>query len=149
MVELELDAVNAGQHRRPLAPRIGGVPLPQIIHHATPGQRTMDTPIEAAPAAVKPREPAGEEPAAEKPAELLLDEPRQRVPFVGAGGFGPEGLKVIPDHLIQHAVLGRLRGVVWGSDPCRFLRVRRARRSQNLRRACATSRRGRQRSGSP
>ena len=55
---------------------------------------------------MKPREPAGEKPATEKPAELLIDEPRQRVPFVDAGGFGPERLEVIPDHLIQHACPG-------------------------------------------
>ena len=70
--------------------------------------------IEPAPAAVKPGEAAREEAAAEKPAELLLDEPRQRVPFVDAGGVGPERLEMIADHLIQHALRGRLRRVVWG-----------------------------------
>src|SRR2546428_3669069 len=70
--------------------------------------------IEPAPAAVKPGEPAREEAASEKPVELLLDEPRQRASFVHPAGFGPERPEMIADHLIQHALPGRLRRLIRG-----------------------------------
>jgi hypothetical protein len=60
---------------------------------------------------VKAREPAGEEPAAQEPAKLLLDESRQAVPFVDAGGLGAERLDVIAHHLIEHASGRGLRHV--------------------------------------
>jgi hypothetical protein len=62
--------------------------------------------IQAAPAAVKPGEPARQKPTAQESAKLLLDEPRQRVPFVDTCGRGAERLVMIADHLIQHTVRG-------------------------------------------
>ena len=70
--------------------------------------------IEPALSTAKPREPAGEEAAAEKPPELLLDKPRQGVALIDASRLGPERLEVIADHLMEHALRGRLRRVVWG-----------------------------------
>jgi hypothetical protein len=60
---------------------------------------------------MKPSKPTSKEPAAQKCAELLLDEPRQRVPLVDPRRLGPERPEVIAYHLVQRALCGKLRPV--------------------------------------
>src|SRR5688572_14650479 len=93
-----------------------------LSHPPTATARTDRTPltgkrheaVEPAPAALKPREATRGVSAAQEVPELLLDEPRQRVPLVGACRLGAERLEMIADDLIQHALGRRLRAVVRG-----------------------------------
>ena len=60
-----------------------------------------DQPVEAAVAAAKPREPAGEPATPKKITKFLLDEAGQPFPVAQAGGLRAKGLEVIADDLIE------------------------------------------------
>jgi hypothetical protein len=77
--------------------------------HRTPFAREGDQAIEAARRAPKPREAGCQSTTAEKVAELLFDEPRQAFAVAQVGGGRAEGLEVIADDLVQHALRRRPR----------------------------------------
>ena len=71
--------------------------------------RKRDEPVEAAVAAVKSREPAGQPPALQKVSELLLDEAGQPFTVAQAGGLRAKGLEVLAHDLVERM----LRGTPW------------------------------------
>jgi len=68
-------------------------------------------PVEAAVAAAKPREPAGERATPQKVPELLLDEPRQAFSVAQTRGLRAEGLEVIAHDLVERGLRGTPRFV--------------------------------------
>ena len=70
-----------------------------------------DQPVEAAVAAAKPREPAGEPATPQKVPELLLDEAGQAFPVAQAGGLRAKGLEVIVHDLVERTLRGTPRFV--------------------------------------
>ena len=73
--------------------------------------------VEAAVAAAKPREPAGEPAALKKVPELLRDKSRQAVPVAETRGLHAKGLEMIAHDLVEHTSGGTLLFVARrGSD---------------------------------
>ena len=89
------------RHTPAAAARADGPPLTGKRHET----------IEPTPAAAESREPTRQEPAAQEALELLLDEPRERIPLVDTRRFGAKCFEVVVDHLIQHGLRRRLRRV--------------------------------------
>ena len=56
--------------------------------------------------APKACEPLRQEAAGQKLAQLPFDEPRQALSAAAQARLGQKGLQVLPDHLVQHRVLG-------------------------------------------
>jgi hypothetical protein len=70
-----------------------------------------DQAVQAAVAAARPREPAGEPATLQKGAELLLDEAGQAFPVAQAGGLRAKGLEVIVHDLVERTRRGTPRFV--------------------------------------
>jgi len=66
--------------------------------------------------AMKPRKPGRETPASEKLPELLLDEPGQAFAVSQGRRLGAEGLEVLEDETVEHAVCRAAR-LVRGRGP--------------------------------
>ncbi len=79
--------------------------------HGPPLTGEGDEPVGPARPAVKPRETAGEVPTAEKVAELPLDKPRDRLSVAGVRGLREEGLEVVVDERVEHALVRCPRSV--------------------------------------
>ena len=84
-------------------------------------------PVDATPAAPKPREPAGQPAAPQKLPERVLDKPRHAVPVPEARGLRKEGLEVIVHDPIERAGAGRPRLVDPGRNHTARWRKTRAR----------------------
>ena len=79
--------------------------------HRPPLTREGDQLVRPAGPAAKPGEAARELPAAEEVAELPLDEPREGLPVTGVRGLREEGLEVIADDRVEHALVRSPRSV--------------------------------------
>ena len=78
---------------------------------APPFAREGDQPVGAACGAPKPRKPACQPAAAQIRPKLLVNESRQAFPISDAGRLSAKRLEMIPNHPIQHALLGTPRPV--------------------------------------